>query len=111
MNTRTENNAPKIAGAGKGKGEGAPGGPEGRPIISTNSPIFRDARVVLKATLGQAELSVQDILALKSGSVVELDTKLNDLVEVWLNGAQIARGEIVAVEDCFAIRIVEIAQL
>lgn len=107
MNTRSENALSKTAGAGKGRGEGAA---EGRPVFSADSPIFRDARVTLKATLGQSELSVQDLLALKSGSLVELDTKLNDLVELWLNGQRVARGEIVAVEGSFAVRIVEIAQ-
>jgi flagellar motor switch protein FliN/FliY len=101
MNTRSENSASKT------KGETA----SGRPIISADSPIFKDARVVLNAALGQAELSVQEILALKAGSVVELDTQLNGMVELWLNGAQVARGEIVAVEGHFGVRIVEIAQL
>jgi flagellar motor switch protein FliN/FliY len=111
MNTRSENGSSQTTTANKRRSESPPGAPEGRSVISTNSPIFRDARVVLKATLGKAELSVQDILALKSGSVVELDTKLNGLVELWLNGSHIARGEIVAVEDSFAVRIIEIAQL
>ncbi len=111
MNARSENSQLKSAGTSRGKGEAAPAGSEGRAIISADSPIFKDARVVLNAALGQAELSVQDVLALKSGSVVELDTTLNDLVELRLNGSRIARGEIVAVEGCFAIRIVEIAPL
>jgi len=106
MNTRSENST-----TSKGKGDAASARPTGRPIISADSPIFKDARVVLDAALGQAELSVQDILALKAGSVVELDTKLNGLVELRLNGAQVARGEIVAVNGSFGVRIVEIAQL
>ena len=111
MNTRSENSPSKANGTQKGRGDGASAAVESRPVISADSPIFKDARVVLNATLGQAELSVHDILALRSGSVIELDTKLNDLVELRLNGSRIARGEIVAVDDCFAVRIVEIAQL
>jgi len=105
MNTRSENSTSKT------KGETASTRPEARPVISADSPIFKDARVVLNAALGQAELSVQEILALKAGSVVELDTQLNGMVELWLNGAQVARGEIVAVDGHFGVRIVEIAQL
>ena len=105
MNTRSENSASKA------KGEAASARSEARPVISADSPIFKDARVVLNAALGQAELSVQEILALKAGSVVELDTQLNGMVELWLNGAQIARGEIVAVEGHFGVRIIEIAQI
>ncbi|WP_443751380.1 FliM/FliN family flagellar motor switch protein [Asticcacaulis solisilvae] len=84
---------------------------DSRSVISTDSPIFKDARVVLNAALGQAELSVQEILALKVGSIVELDTRLNGTVDLWLNGSQVARGEIVAVDGNFGVRIVEIAHL
>ena len=84
---------------------------EGRPLISANSPIFKDVHVVLDATLGNADLSVQEVLALKSGSIVKLDAKLNDLVELWLNDSLIARGEIVAVDGSFGVRIIEIAQI
>ncbi len=111
MNTRSENSTARDAAASKAKGEAASARPSGRPVISADSPIFKDARVVLNAALGQADLSVQEILALKTGSVVELDTKLNGLVELWLNGSQVARGEIVAVDGNFGVRIVEIAQL
>ena len=111
MNTRSENSHSKDAATGKTRAEAVPGRPEGRPVISVDSPIFKDVNVVLNAALGKAELSVQEILALKSGSVVRLDAKLNDLVELRLNDSLIARGEIVAVDGSFAVRIVEIAQL
>jgi len=78
--------------------------------VSVNSPIFRDVQVKLDAALGRAEISVQEVLALKSGSVVKLDARLNDLAELRLNDSLVARGEIVAVDGSFAIRIVEIAQ-
>lgn len=111
MNTRSENIHPKDVAPGDKKAATSGVRTEGRPIISADSPIFKDVHVVLNAALGKAELSVQEVLALKSGSVVRLDMKLNDLVELWLNEALVARGEIVAVDGSFAVRIVEIAQL
>jgi flagellar motor switch protein FliN len=66
-------------------------------------PLFR-----MLLGLGTASLSVADLMELKVGSVVELDNRLNDLVDLKLNGAVVARGELVAVEDHFAVRIVEI---
>jgi flagellar motor switch protein FliN len=107
MNSRVDNK--QVPAKGLASGTGSP--PEGRPVISVDSPIFKDVNVVLKAALGRADLSVQEVLALRSGSVVKLDAKLNDLVELRLNDAMIARGEIVAVDGSFAVRIVEIAQL
>ncbi len=93
-----------------GKNETAAAGEE-RRAVSVNSPIFKDVQVKLDAALGRAEISVKEVLSLKSGSVVKLDTRLNDLAELRLNETLVARGEIVTVDGSFAIRIVEIAQL
>lgn len=79
------------------------------PIVSMDAAIFQDVNVSLLARLGQVTLSVADLLALKSGSVVKLDLKMNDLIELRLNQSLVARGEIVAVDDNFGVRIVEIA--
>ena len=111
MDTQSDKMYAKDAAGGKARPEGPAGRKEGRPAISPDSPIFKDVPVVLDAALGRANLSVQDLLALKSGSVVKLDVRLNDLVELRLNESLVARGEIVAVGDSFGVRIVEIAQL
>lgn len=86
----------------------APSAPSSPPTV--DSSILSDVQVSLQAKLGTASLSVQELLALKSGSVVKLDMKLNDLVELKLNDALVARGEIVAVGDQFGVRIVEIGK-
>ncbi|KSB91872.1 hypothetical protein AS593_07555 [Caulobacter vibrioides] len=72
--------------------------------------MFNDVPVTLQAQLGQATLSIQDMLALRAGSVVKLDLKLNDRIELHLNSSLVARGEIVAVGDNFGVRITEIAE-
>lgn len=83
---------------------------EGPPLLSIDSALFNDVRVALRVRLGDVTLSVKELLALKSGSTLKLDLKMSDLVELRLNDALIARGEIVAVDDNFGVRIVEIAQ-
>lgn len=65
--------------------------------------------VELEARLGTATMTVEDLLALKSGTVVKLETELADRAELYFNDALVARGEIVAVGDSYAIRIVELA--
>lgn len=85
--------------------------PKGRPLLFIDSMIFKDVRVALQAKLGQATLTVADLLALKSGSVVKLNLKMNELIELRLNDSVVARGEIVAVDDSFGVRIVEVAQI
>lgn len=108
MNSRSENNMPKNV---TGKADAAVPRNDGRTAVSVDSPIFKDVQVTLNATLGRTALTVQDILALKSGTIVKLDARLNDLAELRLNDSLVARGEIVAVDGSFAIKIVEIAQL
>ena len=80
-------------------------------LLSIESPILKDIQVRLRATLGQAEMSLKDLLALKSGSTVKLDVKMSDPVELRLNDAVVAHGEIVAVDDNFGVRVLEIAKL
>jgi flagellar motor switch protein FliN len=79
-------------------------------LVSLNDAVFKNVTVQLQAKLGRTELSVEDLLALRQGSILKLDSQLNDLVELRLNDAVVARGEIVAVDDSFGVRIVEIAR-
>jgi len=81
------------------------------PVVSIDAEMFKDVQVGLSARLGQADLSVEELLALKAGSVVKLDLKINDLVELRLQDSLVARGEIVAVGDHFGIRIVEVGRI
>jgi flagellar motor switch protein FliN/FliY len=83
----------------------------GPPLLSIDAAIFKEVKVSLRARLGETSLSVEELLALKPGAVVTLDTRLNDLVELRLNENLVARGEIVAVDDRYGIRIVEIANI
>lgn len=81
----------------------------GTPLLSADSPLLGDVAVTLHARLGSVDMTLADLLALRPGSVLELTTKLSEPVELYLNDALVALGEIVAVDDRFGIRIVEIA--
>jgi flagellar motor switch protein FliN/FliY len=73
-----------------------------------NSDLLRGVRVALDVQLGQVSIAVEDMMALKSGSIVTLQTGLAENVELYLNENLIARGEVVAVGDKYGVRIVEI---
>jgi flagellar motor switch protein FliN/FliY len=77
--------------------------------LALDLAVLNDVQVLLQAKLGHAEMTVERLMTLKSGAIVKLDAALADPIELWLNGAVIARGEIVAVGDHFGVRIVEIA--
>lgn len=85
------------------------GGGAGPALVSLDAALFSGVTVKLDARLGCVSMSVQQLLALKAGEVVTLDSQLNDLVELHLNGALVGRGEIVAVDDFFGVRIVDIS--
>lgn len=71
--------------------------------------LFADVRVALQARLGETPLTVESIMALKPGSVVTLETGLSDYVDLYLNDILVARGEIVAVDGKYGVRVAEIA--
>jgi len=54
-------------------------------------------------------MTVSQFTALKVGEAVRLDAALNQSVELRLNGAIVARGELVAVDDRFGVRLTEVA--
>lgn len=87
---------------------GATGDPETR-LAPIDADLFRGVRVALEARLGRAASTVEQMMTLKPGSVVTLETGLADHVEICLNDVVIARGEIVAVGEKYGVRIVEIA--
>ena len=60
------------------------------------------------AELGRRQMPVSELLKLGMGSVVELDRRASDPVDVLVGEKLIARGEIVAVDENFGVRIVEL---
>ncbi|HEY9084337.1 MAG TPA: flagellar motor switch protein FliN [Candidatus Tyrphobacter sp.] len=69
---------------------------------------LRGVPLEVSAQLGTCRLSVAQLLALGEGSVVELDRPAGAPIDVLVGGTIIARGEIVAVGDCFGVRVTEI---
>lgn len=65
--------------------------------------------VELEAYVGEARMTIAALGALTPETVVPLDADLARAVELRLNGAAIARGELVAVGDRFGVRLTEIA--
>ena len=70
--------------------------------------MLKDVELNVKIELGRAEMSIEDILKLSNGSVVELDKLAGDPVDVLVNEQLIARGEVLVLNDNFCIRINEI---
>lgn len=69
--------------------------------------IVNKVPVTLSVFLGNAKMTVSELMDLKDGSTVSLDASLNHRAELQLNGNVVGYGEIVAVGDKFGIRITE----
>jgi flagellar motor switch protein FliN len=83
--------------------------PATHAVVPIDRALFRDLKVHVEAKLGRTELTVEKLMALKTGSVVTLETGLADHVDIYVNDSCVARGEIVAVGDHFGVRITELA--
>ena len=70
--------------------------------------IMLDVPLTLSAELGSCTLTVQQVLQLNRGKVVELDKLAGEPLDILLNGRLIARGEAVVVNEKFGVRIVDI---
>ncbi|WP_333677818.1 flagellar motor switch protein FliN [Dyella sp.] len=82
--------------------------PQEKNTAMPSRAMLDDIKVNVDVCLGTAELTVQQLMTLQKGSVVELEQSLQQHVDVLLNGKVIARGEIVAVDEYFGIHVTQV---
>lgn len=70
--------------------------------------FLEDVPLQVQVALGRVTLSIQKILALKEGSVIQLEREPDSTCDVLINGNQVARGEVVVVNDHYGIRITSV---
>ncbi|WP_206413291.1 FliM/FliN family flagellar motor switch protein [Lysobacter enzymogenes] len=71
--------------------------------------LIGHVQVQLAAQVGTATMSVERLFALKAGDIVGMNEALEAPVTLMLNGRAVARGELLAVDDHFGVRILELA--
>jgi flagellar motor switch protein FliN len=67
-----------------------------------------DVPVNIQAVLGRAHMEVASLLRLSQGSVIELDRKVGEAIDIYVNNRLVARGEVVVVEDRLGVTMTEI---
>jgi flagellar motor switch protein FliN len=93
--------------------------PVGFPDVSDTDPvpstgqfdIFLDVDAAVTVVLGKVEIPVRRLLQLGPGAVLELDKSIEAPVDLYLQETKFAEGDVVVVDDCFAIRIKQIMGL
>jgi flagellar motor switch protein FliN len=73
-----------------------------------NLEMLMDVPLKISVELGRTRMSLRQTLELVQGSVIELDRLAGDPVDVFVNDRLLARGEVVVVDDKFAVRITEL---
>jgi flagellar motor switch protein FliN/FliY len=67
-----------------------------------------DVPVQVSAVLGRAHMDVGELLNLGPGTVLELDRKVGEAIDIYVNNRLVARGEVVLVEDKLGVTMTEI---
>ena len=82
--------------------------PEGAGASEGNMGMVLDIPVQISVELGRKKVPIKQILELKPGSVVELDSVAGESIDVLVNGHLIAQGEMVVVNGKFGIRLTDV---
>jgi flagellar motor switch protein FliN/FliY len=91
---------------GRGQGGAAIGAQDG--LVAARLGLISNVEMALTVEIGRTRMSVRDALALEPGKVIELDRSAGAPADVLLNGRLIAHGEVVVVDQDYAVRITRI---
>jgi flagellar motor switch protein FliN/FliY len=84
-----------------------PTGDDGDKTASDLAPVF-DVPINISAVIGKAQMTVAQLLKLSSGSVLELDRKVGEAIDIYVNNRLVARGEVVVVDERLGVTMTEI---
>lgn len=84
--------------------------PQGAQLLAQRFDLIGNLKVKVEAFLGNAELSVSELFALKEQTVVPLEASPSDSIDLMLDGKLIGRGTLVVVGEKFGIRLTEVAK-
>ena len=111
-----EEDEPSTPAEGAGEGGDTQGGMDmgGLPDVGDLPRSFKnleavyDIPVQVSAVLGKTTMQVSQLLKLGRGAVIELDRKVGEAIDIYVNNRLVARGEVVVVEDRFGVTMTEI---
>jgi flagellar motor switch protein FliN len=102
-------------------GDATGAAPEGQPLlrkqnasdaepkhVAVDLEAVYDVPVTVQAILGKSAMEVSQLLKLARGTVVQLDRKVGEAIDIYVNDRLVARGEVVLVEDRLGVTMTEI---
>ncbi len=100
LDAQAELSPAELAGAGGSDDIGAHGAADLEAVF--------DVPVQVSAVLGRARMDVGQLLKLGPGAVLELDRKVGEAIDIYVNNRLVARGEVVLVEEKLGVTMTEI---
>lgn len=85
--------------------------PQKPPTNAKELEAVYDIPVQVSAVLGKSTMQVSQLLKLGRGAVVELDRKVGEAIDIYVNNRLVARGEVVVVEDRLGVTMTEIIKM
>jgi flagellar motor switch protein FliN/FliY len=85
--------------------------PQKPPANAKELEAVYDIPVQVSAVLGKTSMQVSQLLKLGRGAVVELDRKVGEAIDIYVNNRLVARGEVVVVEDRLGVTMTEIIKM
>mgnify|MGYP003351600490 CR=1 FL=1 len=86
----------------------SPEGDEGKTRGAKDLEAVYDIPVQISAVLGKSTMQVSQLLKLGRGAVVELDRKVGEAIDIYVNNRLVARGEVVIVDERLGVTMTEI---
>jgi flagellar motor switch protein FliN/FliY len=92
------------------QGQGTASTSVGKNSEEVNLRAVYDVPLQISAVLGRAKMKINQIVKLSRGSVIELDRKVGDSVDIFVNDRMVAKGEIVLVDNKIAVTLTELVK-
>ncbi len=80
------------------------------PSSTTDLEAVYDIPVKVSAILGKTQMKVSQLMNLNKGAIIELDRKVGEAIDIYVNNNLVARGEVVVVDDKLGITMTEIVK-
>jgi flagellar motor switch protein FliN/FliY len=80
------------------------------PFLRKQLDLIRNVKVRVSVCLGEAEINVGKLFDLRAGELVPLDRRVNEPLDLFIDGKLVARGELVVIGDNLGLRVLEITE-
>ncbi len=81
------------------------------PNSASDLEAVYDIPVKVSAILGKSKIKVSQLLKINKGTIIELDKKVGEAIDIYVNNNLVARGEVVVVDDKLGITMTEIVKM